>query len=368
MAQTDSIQDVQNWKPSLVKNGLTTRIGDQATQAYERVTTFDAHNAYIKMLAGGDSIKEAQYTLNANEVTAIEGQILHVLRWALKSPRFMTTKNMGGGILKHTYDKWNDVPAPRPSISFDGGRVVTVSKTETSVNLIGYDYDTYLTMPQIDAMNNSNRLQKFEESLQQGTITELTRSLAQYREWAIFRGTSAPGVDDLGITGLVNASGITTPTAYGLDADNNLTAAGDVLDAAQKAANGLIAARYDPPFVLLMTPLVMAQANKNKDTTTYKSDMAKIKELQGGEGTGAMFSDIIMCPYLINSATETTSTGALYAVKPDPTHFRVIESYGLGYYPLPPTGLGVRGKLLWMGVTEVRRPTAVSGRGSQTTN
>ncbi|MCK5644696.1 MAG: hypothetical protein KAJ19_28110, partial [Gammaproteobacteria bacterium] len=111
-------------------------------------------------------ITDASYQVAAEEVEEIEKQILHTLRHTLVTPHFVNTKNIGKGILTHTYWQWNDVQAPR--LSRDPGTrgdVVGVTKAKTQVEMYSFDYDMHISMMQVDAHQNSNRFLSFSESL-----------------------------------------------------------------------------------------------------------------------------------------------------------------------------------------------------------
>ena len=301
---------------------------------------------------------DTAYQITAYEVTAIKKEIAHVLRHELVTPTMSTPKNVGKGMLKYEYSTWKQVRPPRWTLDFGRGDVASTSKEATTLKFIGLDYDMHFTMPQMDMYANSNRGIAFSESLQQGTLRELTASLAQYREWALFRGSDIPNFTDTGLTGLCNNASVTDPGALGLGGDDNLTAAGDVYHSAIVMANELINAKFKPPFVLHMTPGVFSQALKNKTGTPLVSDFQLIAEYGAKEGK-QIFSDIIMNPYLIDSETETTSTGAMMVVKEDSMNFEPVESYPLGFYALPSVDLGFDGKLLWCGGMAVYRPAAV---------
>ena len=121
-------------------------------------------------LARGE-LKDTQYDLTPNEILAIEQEILHVLRFELVTPLFATVKNIGKGVLEWKYTKWNDVVSPRWTQTFQGRRPVATSKVQVIKTLIGVDYDYYISRIQLDNWENANRLEKFSESLQQGTMT-----------------------------------------------------------------------------------------------------------------------------------------------------------------------------------------------------
>ena len=365
---------MQSFTPSLIQDGLNVTFGDGIKKIgmaewedwnYQLKHMFP--NAIQRLRDEGMRLGDAQYVLSTNEIETIRNEILRVLRWELVSPGLIPVRNIGKGMTRYTYADWKDVPAPRQTDDFEGGQRRAVAKGTATVELTGMDYDMHLSMPEIDYYTNGNPLARYSESLESGTIRILTRSLAQYQEWAKFRGSDTPNMTDYSRTGLVNDSGVTDPGALGADTDDDLTAAGDVLDASVVMANKLITAKYKPPFRLDLTPGVYAQALKNRNATTNKTDMSLIMD-HGMETGTRVFSSVVMNPYLINSETETTSTGAMLCTKPGTDNFEWIESYPLGFYPLPPKSLGVDGKMLFMGAMAVYRGASVVYADALTTD
>jgi hypothetical protein len=336
-----------------------------------KLTSWENHNRKIASEYGGMKDKagfgDASYLLTADEVTVVKNTIQHVLRWNLKSPGLITTKNIGKGMLKYKYWKWLEVLPPRYTLDFSRGEAVYTDKEETELEMMGFDYDIHLTMPQIDYFQNSNRFQRFSESLRQGNITELTRSLAQYREWSIFRGSDIPNMVDIGKTGLVNDSSVQDPGAIGIGLDDDLTAPGDVYYSAILMATKLIQAKFDPPYRIDMTPKVFSQALLNTHATTGYSDLKRIVEIGRDEGF-QMFNQVVLNPFLINSETETNTTGAILVSKPNPLNFEYIETYAPGMYALPPVDLGWNAKLLCAGAVAVYRGNSLCYADTLTTN
>jgi hypothetical protein len=310
--------------------------------------------------------KDAAYLLTPDEVTKVQTEIQKVLRWQPLADTISPTVNIGEGMTRFEWYKWLDVNPPRLTQTFEGGNDVKPLKQATTNYLYGMDYDFHLDKVTIDAARSSNGKIKLTPDLQMGTLSNLTEQLALYRNWFIFRGSDIPGVTDIGIKGLVNDSNLTDPGAMGIGADDDLTAAGDVFHSAVVLANKLLQNKFQPPFDLHMTPKVFSQANKNRNTTSDKTDYKLITEYS--LGAGAVFKTPVMNPFLIDSATETTSTGAMACFKSGQENFFTAQSYNLGYYPMPPKGLGVDGKLLWMGAAIVTRPTAIQFVDALTTN
>lgn len=312
-------------------------------------------------------LSDTSYQINADEVTAVRTEITKVLRWALKTPKFITTRQIGKGMLKYEYHAWNAVQHPRYSLDFARGKNVAVSKEGSTQNMLGFDYDFHVTMPQIDQASISGKKVMFNETLLQGTIRNLTESLAIYSEYSKMLGSDIPNMIDIGVKGLLNNASVTDPGALGEGSDDDLTAAGDVYHSAIVEANKLIVAKFDPPFDLMMSPGVYAQALKNKEGTPNVSDLELIFNLGVKEGN-RMFRNIIINPFMIDSETETNSTGAMACIASGEQNFEIVETYPLGFYPLPPQDLGLDGKILWCGGSIVYRPAAVVFANTLTIN
>lgn len=321
---------------------------EKVAEEYGKTITIPKSNEFSKQF------NEEAFQLGSDEITAIRNEITAVLRWSSKSPKIITTRNIGKGYMKYEYWEWKDVLPPRYSLDFARGDAVKTKKEKTTKNLIGLDYDFHLTMPQMDVYQSSNGKVNFRESLLQGNLRELTASLATYRESVIMRGNDIPDLIDHGGNGLLNGTGVQDPGAISGD---DWTTAGDVYEAATIVALELITAKFDPPFILSMSPGVYAQALKNKEGTPKVSDFELILKLSTGKN--AMFSDILMNPFHLDTYTETNATGSMACFKSGVQNFEVVEAYPLGYYPMPSLDLGLDGKLLWAGATTLYQPTAV---------
>jgi hypothetical protein len=305
------------------------------------------------------------YVLSPDEITSIRTQIMEVLRWKAKSQFCIDSVDIGPGMLTAEYYSGNDVTKPRMTRTFRGGYNVEATKSKSTVELYGMDYDISIDKVSLDAGNSTQNKVHLQPSLQAFETNTLIKSLIQYREWYIFRGTSIPNFTDLGIKGLCNWTGVTNPGALGLGADDILNAAGDVDDAAVQMANALINAKFEPPFELHMTPLVYGRALRNKHATSGIRDMKFIMDMVDPASGVKLFSSVQLNPYLIASATETSTTGAMLCMKKLPTTENyVAEPYALGVYPLQTGSLGWDAKVLWMGGTVLQRPTAIAYRGT----
>jgi len=336
---------------AMIRDGLNFKFGDNAK--YDRFQDWNTINRTKKAMFG-----DASYQITADEITALKSEILHVLQWSAVSPETLVVKNIGKGLTKWEYHSWQKVLPPRRTLDFSRGANVATAKASSTLQLMGYDYDYHISMPQVDLYSSANRKVKFSETLEQGTFRELVNSLSMYREFSIFNGSDIPNLVDVNLKGLCNNASVTDPGALGLGSDDNLTAVGDILDAATVMSSELINAKFKPPFQLHLSPGVFSQALQNVDTTYWTSDFTRIADMGRKEGM-QIFSEIVMNPFMIDSETETNSTGAMMAVKPGAENFEVIESYPLGYYPMPSQDLGLDGKILWCGGTAVYRPTAV---------
>jgi len=323
------------------------------------------------------SMHDTAFLLDPDEVTAIEQTILKVLRWKTKLDDnipgvgpFCPVKQIGAGMKKYDWYKWLDVPAPRNTDTFEGGFDVKVLKQKTTNVLHGMDYDFHITKTDIDAARSTNGKIKLLPELQMGILQNLMEQLALYRDWYGFRGTDAGDLQDITITGLLNDSGLTDPGAGGIGADDDMTAQADVFHSAVELSNKLIQNKFEPPFVLDMTPGLWSQANMNRNTTSDKTDMRLILEYVGANGGNSpIFAKVRMNPFLIDSATETNNTAAMGAFAPSMDNYFLAEAYPLGAYPLPPQGLSAYDmKLLWMGRAIVTRPAAIQYINALTIN
>lgn len=320
-----------------------------------------------RQLAQRGMYGDAAYFLDPDEVRYLEKQILEVMYFEPTLDEIVATLNIGAGKSEYKYYK-NIKPLP-PEITndFEGGTNVKVLKESATKKLIGLHYDWHLTKPELDASRANNGIISLSPSPEMNLLQELTAALQQYRCWFGFLGGDIPNINDgnnNGLTGLLNDSSL---TFAGLS-DTNLTTIGDVEIAAKKLAAWLIQKKFKPPFVLDMSPGVLIQALTNINATSSKTDYQLILELASGVNAGRMFSKIRMNPFMINSETETNSTGAIAAYAVSPRNFRLIESYPLSFYPTPPTTLGINGKLLWMGNTVIQRPDSIAFDNGITTN
>ena len=174
---------------------------------------------------------------------------------------------------------------------------------------------------------------------------------------------------DLGLTGLYNDANITDPGQYG--GADVLTTSLDIYVCVRDYAIELIKAKYDPPFLLQMTPGVLVQSIVNKEAGVGgRTDLELIMALKLPDGT-PFFDIFLMNPFLVALDQETSTTGAICAMaKSSPNgrvNFEVVESYPLGFYPLPAVDLGITGKYLWMGAVEIPHPDSIVYRGGYTT-
>jgi hypothetical protein len=313
---------------------------------------------------------DAANLLTLEEVTFVRKTIQKVLRWKTITNRpipgvgsFLPSENIGPGMTTFEWYKWLDIPAPRGTQTFQGGENVVPNKLVTQNILWGLDYDFSLKKVDIDAFRNP-RSKIHLPNQERDMLGNLMEQLAFYKEWFLFRGSDQPGLNNnLSLTGLINDPDI--PDS-GLDA-TDVTSIGSVYDLATDLAGNLVQEKFEPPFVLHLSPGVWRQAQKNKNATIFKSDFEYIKD--HGEGDIKTFSDIRLNPYLIDSATETNGTGAAVAYKPGRENFFQVESYPMGAHPLPPHGFsGVDMKLIWMGRTIVTRPQAVTTAFTLTTD
>lgn len=318
---------------------------------------YDDYNRMCKATARDASI------LESGEVTKFHEQILNVLRYKSKYQMLIDTMDIGPGLTKYKYKSNQDVPAPDLTSSFENGTNVNVVGSETTVNLYGLSYDTHIDKITLDAGNRaSGQTYKYSPSVEQNHINELTNALVQYWNNWVFWGSAYDGfATDLGVKGICNYSGITNITP----SNTTLTTAGDIQTIVSEMRNGLIAAKYDPPFEVHMSPLVYNKAKTLYNATTRETDMDLINK-DTDYSIQMNGSRVMMNPFIIEGTAETTSTGAILVMKKTPENF-IAQSYPMGLYPKVNTGLGWDAKLLVYGGVVLKRPTAVVYEASLTT-
>jgi hypothetical protein len=364
-------------QPVLFNDVLHQSVGEAAVSNFRDflTDTIDRDGKVIKTAAEKYNdqamarFNDASYALTPEEITTIQSTILEVLMWKPKADGVMQTDQLGMGATKHKFYKWNRVPAPRETMTFEGGRNVIATKQEVEVELLGLDYDFHFSKTAIDAARNRVGYVQFNKTIDVGTVSILTEFLVEYRDKYLFLGSTGAGLTSgLAKTGLLNDANLTDPGAVG-NADS-LVAAGNVLTAGTDLANFLIGNKFEPPFVLDLSPGVMMQALKNKNATTFISDYKYLKDLEAPQefGTSSMFADIRINPYMIDSDTEVNATGAMACYKTGFQNFHIGEGYPIGYYPKVPQGLGIDGKILWMGQTILQRPLSVAFANALTTD
>ncbi len=359
-----------------IENGLNFRVGQNAGSFYNRHYSETFNDKRWKLLADnlamefGDSevIKDAAYQFTEEEVTLIQSKIEDYLEWDATSADFIQDTFVGAGVRDLWWWTYVKVQPPRLTQDFTRGNVVYMAKVKSTLELIGFDYDMYFSLVDMDAMNMNGAGFKFSQNLWDGTKDQLIKSIVQWRERVIHFGTASEGIDDIGTKGLFNFAGINAPTNIGADGgDDVLTTAGDVTHGAITLANSLIQDKHKPPFAVIMSPGVYQQALININATSGETDMAQIMRI-GAEVNNMFFNKVVMDGYLTISEPEVTATGSMGVVKNEVRNFEVVESYKIGFYPLPPQGLGTEGKILWMGGVRVKQPTAIAYRDTLTTS
>ena len=318
--------------------------------------------SYNKMAKAQDA-----YVLTPEEVTKISTTIQNVLRWGTFANEvipgvgpFIQTEQIGRGKTEYEWYKWLNIPPPELTKDFLDGSVVKPMKAKDTKSLFGMHYDWSLTRVEVDAMQMSMGKKVHFANQQMAMMEEITAELARWRDWYIFRGTDCPGLNsNIGITGLLNDAELPDPGLDGTD----LTGIGSVFTLAVKLANHLINLKHKPPFVLDMSYGVVSQANVNRNATSDNTDYKLITEYTG-QGNSPIFSAVRMNPHLIDSETETNSSGAMVAYSPNDAgmaNYFLAESYPMSAVPLPPHGFSaVDFKLLWMGRPIIKRPTAIA--------
>jgi hypothetical protein len=328
----------------------------------EKSSAFDKVNQSLRRMG-----YDTQYLIAPKETEFIKPTIIKALRYSPSIDLIASTDNIGPGMLKYTYYTYNKLQGPELSQDFEHRSNVYQSSTEATVELHGLQYDWHFPKTWIDASTNPNALYHLQPGLMEGQMRELAIELALYRNKYLYRGTDCAGMTDVGITGLLNAPGTTTAPSVGLDNDDSVITTGDGPDLASKMAGVLIAEKFEPPFILHLSPGLLRQFDKNRTTTEHTSDLQIMYEMKGENGEN-MFEMIRSNPFMLDTETEVNATGSCAIYKRGYDNFRIGESYALNYYPLPPTSLGVDGKMLWMGQMIVPRPKSISFKSGITTN
>jgi hypothetical protein len=299
---------------------------------------------------------------HSGEVQSYKAIIERYIRWPAPEPEIIPERDLGRGILKWTYFRTNDIPAPSESLTFEQRGNTIPTNTQYDASLMGFYYDYHLDMVTRDASNNPNTVYSLQPRKQEWIMQELTRSMAVYKQWYHYRGTSIEGLNDLGITGLINDSAVTNDTTIG-DAGDLTSSYLGVTKAAEDLAQTLLDAKRFPPYTLDLSPGAFIRASKNINPYNGKTEIQNIYDLPT-EKKVQMFDQIRINPFLINGVTETSSTGAMAVYKVGQQDFEFAYSYPMAFYPLPPVSLGVDGKLLFMGKTILYQPSAVAYGGS----
>ena len=313
--------------------------------------------------------QDASYFMYPEEVRVYRPQIQRYIRWQEPEPAegFWQTKNIGPGHVNYRWFNTNDIPAPGETKTFQQKGQTLPTIKENNADLLGFYYDYHMSMIEKDQSVSSGAAYLLEPRKQEFVIQQLTKSLAVWQQYYKFRGTSVTGLTDLGITGLINDANVSNQTTIG--SSGTLTTYGYIISAAASLAGTLINAKRKPPFVLDLTPGVLVQATKNFNTTWGNTELLALYNMitAGPGGKSALFSAIRMNPFLIGGS-EGNSSGAMACFKTGEDDFEWVESYPMEYYPMPPTGLGVDGKILFMGRTFLEQSSAVAYGGSLTTN
>jgi len=391
------------WKMNQVKGGAARKLMDQILVDKINYEPFDAkkHNAdkAVRYQARGqdtivaakimvdsrwdqfnrirshsfDQVRDANYFFHPNEVTVLQKTMQPVLRWGEPQPivpGFFNDTDIGRGMNQYTYFKTNDVPAPGGSKTFEQRGGTKVSVEDTTVDLFGLYYDFHLSMVQKDASMSGDPIYRLEPAKQQFIIQELTKSLATYQQGYRYLGTAYNGLNDVGITGLLNDSSITPATTIGNN--GSLVAYGNIRTAANQLANKLLAKKIYAPYILDLSPGVVMQANLNQDAVNgmIVNELSTLFAMNALDGT-KMFSAIRMNPHMITGSAETNTTAAMACYKVEQgliPYFKYVYSYPMAYYPMPQISLGVDGKILFMGRTVVEQANAIAFGNTLTVN
>lgn len=309
-----------------------------------------------------DIFMDAQYVLQPQELRQVDTDVRSVIYSKAVAQKFLPTRQIGKGMTKHRYYKAVAPSAPIFSQDFLPESMDKVPKEEFDVDLLGISKDYFISMRDIDASRNPKSAYDFETKIDTLHLREITALISDYKERILWRGEDIAAADISniagGLTGIFNDSNVQSAAGVlGLGSDDDLTAAGDGVQAVGYLADLLLNKYFEPPYVLVLTPGVYGRFMKNIDTTTNLSDMERILSLTTKDKT-SLLSEIYVTPHL-GKSTDELAMIAPRSPAGDPT-IEIIESYPIWHYPINTTSLGIQGKILWMGAAAVKRPNGIA--------
>lgn len=307
-----------------------------------------------------DYLLDAQYLLNPQEVRSIDKDVRRVIYRSAVAQKFLPTKQVDRGKTQHRVSIAQEPSAPIFSKDFLPESMDKIAKAESIFYLTGISKDYFISMVDIDASRNSDYHKDKIDSLH---LKEMTALISEYKERVLWRGSDIlganPGAINPLMLGICNTASINTFNASGADAA--LGTAGDCIKGVGHAYAQLIVDKMPPPYVTVMEPWVAAQAAQNINSTTFVSDLERIRGLTDTKGT-PMISEIHISDHLASAADDgTASSWVFIAPKTEAGEntIEVYESYPQWHYPITTNKLGIQGKCLWMGGVGVIRADAV---------
>lgn len=299
---------------------------------------------------------DAQYNLAPDEIKNLDRIALDVVYETAIAQKIFPTRQVHRGTRDYLFATNKQPSAPSTSRDFLGVEDFDkILKEETTVKLLGISKDFLISMVDIDASRN----QVYKQSVDARHMKEMMALVGDYKERYLWRGGSVNfATGDIALTkGLLNWSGIQTFEA-GKGADDKCGSAGDIPHSISAGIELLIRENFPKPFTVVMTPYLYGQALKNRNSTTDKSDLDLCFEMK----EMGVIDEIYISKHLITSVNDGTNDAIVVIAKKDksgnPTA-EIIESYPQWHYPLP-RGLGIAGKVLWMGGMAVYRPKSVA--------
>jgi len=307
-----------------------------------------------------DYLLDAQYLLNPQEVRSIDKDVRRVIYRSAVAQKFLPTIQIDRGKTTHNVSIAQEPSAPIFSKDFLPESMDKIAKAESTFYLTGISKDYFISMVDIDASRNSDYHKDNIDSLH---LKEMTALISEYKERVLWRGSDIlganPGAINPLMLGIMNTASVNTFLAD--SANSELGTAGDGIKGVGAAYAALIVDKMPPPYVSVMEPFVAAQLAKNINSTTFVSDLERIRGMTDIKGT-PMISEIHISDHL-NAAVDAGTASAWAFIAPKTgageNTIEIYESYPQWHYPITTNKLGIQGKCLWMGGVGVIRANSV---------
>lgn len=312
---------------------------------------------------------DAQYSLMPREVEDLDRIVYGVVRHRAIAQNYFPTVKVPKGVRYRKVAIAQELREPIFSGDFMTEDIDEVKKAEYTYYMIFMHKDFKLNMIDMDA---SEQQQYYNVTIETLNIREAVKTIADYKERALWRGYDAlnPAKDGAMDQGLIDtdAAGICTSSTgdgtrntFSAAGDNSgINSAGDGPLSIGDAMDSMIADQYYGPYVFVMTPDVYGQLAQNFNSTTHISDIERMQamiDLKGNKILEAM--DVTH--YLIKAAASADN-GAMEMFQrktPDgePTCV-ILESYPVSHHPIQMSSLGIKGKVIWGGTAATLRLAA----------